>query len=177
MAKRCIYFCHGNQLYKKTIEVNWDMDSIKVNKVMCSEEIYSSAEKFMQPCIDVSSASSSYIARQLSTFNVKDEQGNSIHNLWKVLDNHENKDMLPPGSYDIVYLKNLSEKQISLIVSAGSFYDLYHNPEKQNTSSAKACAALQLLFMQGKLEYIDDMNKFMHWYMMNCYHPLEWVDT
>lgn len=176
MAVREIYFVRNNQLFKKTVEVTWDKDSNEVNKRICSEELFKAALPFMQPCVDVSSASPLYNSRGLCTFFVKDENGNPVSKLWEILDGHKDRDFLPPGSYDLIYLKSLTYQQIAYALSKGSFYDIYFNSKKKKTSSAKALAVLQLLYQQNKLDYIGDMNKFLYWYWINGANPVEWTD-
>ena len=53
MAKRCIYFVKDKQLMCKTFDVNWNMDSPEVSKVLCKRELENTLEDFMRPCIDV----------------------------------------------------------------------------------------------------------------------------
>lgn len=176
MAKREIYFARNNQLFTKTVEVDWDADSKEVNQKIVSENIFKNSLPFIQPCVDVSSSSGIYRCKSLCTYYVKDDNGTSIHDLWEILDKHKDKNMLPPGSYDLIYLMNLTEEQIKYALSKGSFYDIYYNKKKKVTSSAKALAVLQLLYQQNKLDYIYDMNKFLHWYFWNGAYPVEWTD-
>ena len=56
-----------------------------------------------------------------------------------------------------------------------SFFDMFHNPDKVDTCNAKALAILQLLSSQGKLDYIEDMNKFLWWYWVNGQYAMEWI--
>lgn len=173
MAKRCIYFAINNQMYVKTFDVSWDKDSMEVNKLICSEECFNHAEKFMYPCVDLSSGSQ---GRALSIFEVKDDNGITVKEMWDKFDNNSNRDYLPPGCHELVYLSSLTEKQIGLILCYRSFYDLYHNPDKRSHSPAKACTVLQLLYKQRKIEYISDANKFLHWFWVNCRFPIEWCE-
>jgi hypothetical protein len=176
MAKRCIYFIKNNQLYTRTVDVQWDKDALEVSKILCRKEIESSVLSFMEPCIDVSSASGIYQARNLATCYVKDSKGNPMRDIWKLLDDSPYKDYLPMGCHDLLYLTSLSEKQIDYALSQGSFYDLFHNPDKTPVCNARALAALQLLYKQGKIDYVTDRNMFLHWYYGNCSCPVEWVN-
>jgi hypothetical protein len=175
MANRCIYFVRDNQLYKRTIDVIWDKDSIDVNKIICEKEMQKIILPFMRPCVDVSSASHEYIARSLATCYVKDKRGTAVRDTWKKLDENPEADILPPGAHDLIYLSNLNEQQVWYALDQNAFYDIFHNPDKQKTCSAKALATLQLLYVQNKLDYIEDANKFLWWYFINCQFPLEWV--
>lgn len=175
MTKREIYFVRNNQLYKRTVEVTWDKDSMEVNKKICSEELFNAALPFMQPCVDVSSSSGIYNCRNLSPYCVKDENGNSVHDMWDILSKHKDRKFLPPGSFDLVYLKSLTEEQFIYAMSKNSFYDIYFNSKTKETCSAKALAVLKLLYGQNKLDYILDMNKFLHWYWVNGSCPMEWT--
>lgn len=165
-----------NQLFVKTVEVPWDKDSIAVNKLMVSEELFKNAEHFMQPCIDVSGSSPIWRTKQLSIFNVKDENGNNIHDLWGMLDNSKDTDFLPPGSHELVYLRYMTEQQMAYALSIRSFYDIYFNREKKRASPAIALCALQMLYKQYKLDYINDPDKFLHWFWLLCRNPIEWND-
>lgn len=176
MAIREIYFARNNQLFMLPVEVSWDSESKDVNKKFCSDEMFSHALPFMQPCVDVSSASGIYRCKQLSPYYVLDENGKNVHDLWKIFDGHKDRDYLPPGSYDLIYLMNLSQQQIEYALSKGSFYDIYYNRKKKVTSHAKSLAVLQLLYQQNKLDYIYDMNKFLHWYFYNGNLPIEWTE-
>ena len=176
MVQRGIYFVRNNILHVKTVEVPWDKDSMEVNKAICSEEIFKSALPFMQPCIDVSSASSLRISKSLSVYGVKDNNGDSIKKSWDILDKSKDIDFMPPGSYDLLYLSCLNNRQVAYILSIGSFYDTYFNSSRKKSSPAIACAALQLLYSQNKVDYLGDMNMFLHWYFHNCQFPVEYCE-
>lgn len=174
MTKREIYFVRNNQLFKKTIEVIWDKESMDVNKFICSEELFKSALSFMQPCIDVSSSSGIFKCRNLCPYYVKDDNGSTVHDMWDILYKHKDREFLPPGSFDLIYIKCLTEEQFMYAMSKNSFYDIYYNSKNKETSCAKALAVLKLLYGQNKLDYILDMNKFLHWYWVNGACPMEW---
>lgn len=176
MVKRGIYFVRDNQLFVKTVEIPWDKESMEVNKTYGSEEIFKQALPVMQPCVDVSHASALRATKQLSVYNVVDSNGRKIKESWDMLDNSKEVDFLPPGSYDLLYLSSLNEFQFRYALSVGSFYDTYFNPDKKKSSPAIACAALQLLYKQNKVDYLNDMNKFLHWYYVNCRFPLEFCE-
>lgn len=174
MAHRGIYFVFDNQLFVNTVEIPWDKESMTVNKIMVSEELFKSAEHFMQPCVDISGSSPIWRTKQLSIFNVVDEQGNNMKDLWNLLDSSKDTNFLPPGSHELIYLKSLNEQQLAFALSIRSFYDIYYNSEKKRASPAVALCALQLLYNQYKLDYINDMDKFLHWFWVNCRCPVEW---
>lgn len=176
MAKRCIYFIRDNILYKKTVEVCWDADAMVYNKVSCSDELFKSALQFMHPCIDVSPSSEIWRCRSLCSYQVKDINGLTVNKMVELLESSTDKEYLPPGSYDLLYIKSLNDKQFNFALSVKSFYDIYFNPEKNVFSPAKALAVLQLLYNQDKLDYIYDMKKFLHWYYINARNPVEWVN-
>lgn len=176
MTSRCIYFIRNNQMYVRTVEVDWDKDAIEVSKTLCQSAIDNAVLPFMEPCVDVSSASRIYQARSLATCYVKDSNGTTVKDIWKRLDAGVDREFLPPGCYDLLYITSLNEAQVSYALSQSSFYDTFHNPEKSSACNAKALAALQLLFKQNKVDYIEDMNKFLWWYYVNCRYPLEWLD-
>lgn len=52
-------------------------------------------------------------------------------------------------------------------LTVGSFYDIYTNPDKDMFSAPKALAVLQLLYNQGKIDYLSNINMFLHWYYFN----------
>lgn len=176
MAKRCIYFVRDNQLYTRTADVSWDKEAIEVSKELCRTELQKLVLPFMEPCVDVSSASGIYSARSLATCYVKDSHGDTVKDIWKRLDGSIERDMAPPGCHDLLYITSLDYKQVCYALSQKSFYDTFHNPDKSSTCNAKALASLQLLYQQGKVDYIEDMNKFLWWYFVNCQYPLEWID-
>lgn len=176
MVKREIYFVNHGQLFKKSVEVTWDNDSMILNREVASAEVFSNSPSWLQPCVDVSSGSIS-LFRTLSIYQVKDESNNSVSDLWKLLDGSKDVDMLPPGAYDLIYLSNLSERQVQVALSVRSFYDIYYNSSKKKTSPAKALCALQMLYYQNKLDYLADMNKFLYWYFINCQYPLEYCES
>lgn len=173
MAKRGIFFIRAGFLCVLNVEVTWDSDAMKYNKFQASKELCESAKSFMHSCIDVSSSSIDSFGKSLNVYNVKDVTGMSIVDSWKVLD-AQTQMILPPGTHDILYLKCLNEKQMIRALSAGSFYDIFYNQDKKVTSAAKCCAVLQLLWKQNKLDYIDDVNKFLWWYWINCRNPIEY---
>lgn len=174
MVQREIYFVRHGMLFKKTLEVTWDNECMTLNKEFTSGEIFEHAESWMQPCVDVSTANRIKMFKPLSIYQVKDGSDNPVSELWKVLDSSKEVDLLPPGSYDLVYLSNLSERQIGIALPIGSFYDTMYNSSRKKTSPAISLCALQMLYAQNKLEYLADMHKFLHWYFINCRFPLEY---
>lgn len=175
LTKRCVYFVENNTIYKKTVEVHWDPNNLKLNKVLCSKEIYEKVPKEFLPTLDVSSSSIMFVGNKLSVYNVKDDSGNNVRQMWDTLSKHPDKDYFPPGAYELLYLHSLSENQFYTAITKKSFYDIYHNPTTHKPSASKALASLLLLNSQGKLDYIMDMQKYMYWYMMNCYNALEYT--
>lgn len=175
LTNRCIYFVRNNTLYKKTVGVHWDSENLEYSKSTCSKEIYEQIDRDLLPCLDVSSTSSMFVGKQLNIYHVIDDAGNKVRELWDVL-NAKGKDLFPPGCYELLYLKSLSENQFYHAITKKSFYDIYHNPNTHNPTASKALAALQLLNWQNKLDYLYDMRSFIYWYMMNCYNALEYIE-
>lgn len=173
LTKRCIYFVRNNTLYKKTVGVHWDSENLEYSKFICSKEIYEQAPRDLLPCLDVSSTSSMFVGKQLNIYHVVDDAGNKVRALWDTLNDCGNKELFPPGAYELLYLKSLSKQQFYHAITKKSFYDIYHNPNTHNPTASKALAALQLLESQNKLDYLHDMQAFMYWYMINCYNALE----
>ena len=166
MAKRCIFFQRDNMLYKRTVEVTWDKDCMTYNKSVCSDEIYSYVTPDITPCIDVSSNSRIYRDGSLSPWYTKNEEGIPAMKLFDALD--ERKDIIfPKGCKELLYYKCLTENQVMYILTVGSFYDIYTNPDKDMFSAPKALAVLQLLYNQGKIDYLSNINMFLHWYYFN----------
>lgn len=175
MVKRCVFFIRDNQLYKRTIEIPWDKDNLELNKALYVKEIQKLVLPFMEPCIDVSTMSNNYTAKGMATCFVKDSKGSTVKEIWNTLNSNIEAELLPPGCHDLLYLTSLTDKQVYFALSKGSFYDAFYNPDKGGTCNAKALASLQLLYKQGKVDYIEDMQRFLHWYFINCQFPNEWV--
>ena len=175
LTKRCYYFVSNNTLYKKTVEVHWDPNNLDLNKVLCSREIYDQIEDEWLPTLDVSPSSVMFAGSKLSIYNVRDDSGNNVRQMWDALNKHPDKEYFPPGAYELLYLHSLTEKQFCQAITKKAFYDIYHNPATHRPTASKALASLLLLEGQGKLDYIMDMQKYMHWFMMNCYNALEYI--
>lgn len=176
MSKKCIYFHKNNIMFKQTVEVSWDTEAMKANKILCSKEIKDKAYNWLPLVTDVSS-SPIRLHKSLSIFNVKDSNGISVKDLWDILKSKTDINMLPYGSFDLVYLKNLNSKQLNYALCNMAFFDIYHNPDKDTPTASKALVALQMLYNQGKIDYIEDMHKFLHWYYANCSCPIEWNEA
>lgn len=176
MSKRCIYFVKDNTLRMKTFDVSWDKNALEVSKVLGRKAWEESIEDFMRPCVDVSSASQIYQSRNLATCYVKDSKGETVKDIWAKLDNGVDSKYLPPGCHDLLYLTSLNEQQVTYALCQRSFFDMFHNPDNVHTCNAKALAVLQLLYNQGKLDYIEDMNKFLWWYWANGQYAVEWLN-
>lgn len=172
MATRVIYFEKDNILYQKRIEMSQVDGYAYLDKTSVSNAILDKSLDVPQPCIDVSS--NTRHMRELSFYNVKSDKGVAVKDLWDSISSCKDIEFLPPGSYELIYLKNLTERQIMIILNTGSFYDIYYNPTSNKGSVARACACLKLLAKQHKLDYILDMNKFLWWYYANCSHPVRW---
>ena len=171
MAARVIYFEKDNILYQKRVDIPWgETDSIDRTEV--SNSILNESAGIPHPCIDVSS--SARHMKELSVYNVKDANGHPIKDLWDMLGRCKDSEYLPPGSYELIYIKNLTERQIMIILNTGSFYDVYYNPDTLKGSPAKACACVKLLAKQNKLDYVLNPNTFLWWYYANCSHPIMW---
>lgn len=175
LTKRCIYFVKDNTLYKKTVSVHWDTNNLELNKLICSKEIYDQIDKELLPTLDVSSTSRMFVGTKLNIYNVKDDSNNSVKQMWDTLKKHPDCEYFPPGAFELLYLHSLTEEQFTYAITRKSFYDIYHNPKTHNPTASKALASLVLLNGQNKLDYIMDMEKFMYWYMMNCYNALEHI--
>lgn len=175
MSKKCIFFVKDNTLYTKTVEAIWDIKAIDYSKEVCGESIFSMAEHFMQPCIDVSSNSKLRQGSVLNVYNVKNSNGVNFIKHLEVMQADPIAKRYPDSCYDLVYLRLLNEKQVRFALSAKSFYDIYYNPDKSHFSVAKALAVLQLLYKQNKLDYLEDTEKFVWWYYING-RAIEWFN-
>ena len=177
MPTRCLYFTRNNILYYKPFDIIYDKEAFDYTKVECAKRVRSQLESWMPPLVDVSGVLSTYLQKTLSIFNVKDSNDRDIKTAWELLGNSEGKEYLPQGAYELVYLSNLNEQQLLFALCPKVFFDFYHDPDKVNPSPAKACASLQLLYGQNKLEYLEDYNKFLHWFMSNCARPVLWSES
>lgn len=175
MAKRCIFFVQDNMLYKKTVEATWDMSALEYSKVVCGDDIFKQAHSDIQPCIDVSSNSVIQNGRCLNVYNVKNSKGATFRQTMEFVQQGTDVDKYPDSCYDLIYLRLLTDRQVRIALSAKSFYDIYYNPDKTKFSPAKALAMLQLLYKQNKLDYIEDIEKFVWWYYING-RPVEWYN-
>lgn len=173
MAKRCIFFIQDNLLYKKTVDALWDTEAVEFSKSVCGEDIFKQSTNIMQPCIDVSPNSPLKNGRSLNIYNVKNDKGATFKQTLDFIQQESDADKYPDSCYDLVYIRLLTDRQVSFALSAKSFYDIYHNPDKPKFTPAKALAVLQLLYSQNKLDYIDDVEKFVWWYYING-RPVEW---
>lgn len=175
-VKRCIYFVKNNQLFKKTFDVDWSFDCMDYNILSCDMELPNQIPSFISKCLNVSTASDDFVSKSMSTCFLKDEEGYSVKEQWKSLDLGIDKELLPPGSHDWVYICALNERQVYYALEHSAYFDTFHNPDKQITCSAKALASLKLLYEQGKTDYIENLNNFLYWYYINCQFPVEWLD-
>ena len=175
MAKRSIFFVRNNILYSKTVDAIWDVNALEYSKEVCGESIFKNAERFMQPCIDVSSNSRIFHGSYLNTYNVKNNQGINFRKMMEMLAQDPNASKYPFSCYDLIYLRLLNEKQVCYTLSAKSFYDIYYNPDKSHFSPSKALAVFQLLYNQNKLDYLQDIEKFCYWYYING-NDIEWFN-
>ena len=172
MAVRAIYFIKDNTLYEKRIEVPWEKECSKVNRIV-SKIILDNSKDIPHPCLDLSSSSG--YTKELSLYNIKSNKGQSVKELWDTLDNSKDIELMPPGFHELIYIASLNERQLNLILCGGSFYDIYFNPtNKHRGSIARACACLKLLYKQNKLDYVLDYNMFLWWYYANCSCPTLW---
>lgn len=174
--QRGIYFVYNSQLYRKTVDVPWDKDCPKSSRIMASQELFGNVPKHVQPSLDVSGYAPTQLTKSYSLYYVKSDTGTSLKEVWDTLDKSKEAEFLPPGSKELLYLRSLDERQVLCALSINSFYDVYFNVKNKSGSPAIALCALQLLYEQHKLDYLDDMNKFLHWFWVNCQHPIEWND-
>ena len=117
-------------------------------------------------------SSNSWIARQLSMFNVKDEDGNSVYDIWKGLYEVPKED-IPLGMFELIYILCLSKEQLKLALSINAITDSKYN----NIKVMRAIMAVNLLYKQRKIDYITNIKKFLYWYWANCSYIVRWVDN
>lgn len=165
MAKRVIYYVYKNSLAYKELEFSITDDMSKAKRDELSNSMLIAGLDLPQPCINVSSFHGH--GSSLSMFNVKLNGVKPIKDVWDELYSCKGNQATPPGMYEVLYMKALTEEQAVKIISAGSFYDIYYNPDSDKGSVAKACAMFKLLSKQGNLEYITEADKFLWWFMIN----------
>ena len=165
MAKRVIYYISGNNLAYKEIDYTIPADMSKSEQDALNDAMLNAGLDLPQPCVNVSSKFGH--GGTLSIFSVKLNESKSIRDIWNELYSCKGDQVTPPGMYEILYMKALTEDQAIKILNAGSFYDIYYNPDSDKGSAAKACAMFQLLCKQGNLEYITDSDKFLLWFLVN----------
>ena len=174
--QRGIYFVYKDQLYRKTVEVPWDKECTKSSRLLASQELFNNVPDFAQPSLEISGNAPTKLTKSYNIFAVKSDTGSSLKEVWNTLDKCREAEFLPPGSKELLYLRRLDEKQAMGALAINSFYDVYFNVKNKTGSPAIALCALQLLYKQNKLDYLDDMNKFLHWFWINCQYPIEWND-
>ena len=172
MARRCVYYVDNNTLCMLSFEATWSDADTKTNRVMSEIDLMNNLPAELRPCLEVSLPCSLYRVKSFSPSSIMIGDG-SVLDAWKQLDNCLDKDKLPDGAKELLYLRNIDEYQLNLVLSSRSFYDMYHNPDKNNTTIAKALCGMQMLYNQNKLDYLEDKDKFVHWYYINCLYPKE----
>lgn len=165
MAKRVIYYVSGNNLAYKELDYSIPAEITKEQQDSIADSMLEAGLDLPQPCVNV--ASKHGHGNSLSMYNVKLNNVKPIKDVWQELYTCGKGQASPPGMYEILYMKALTEEQAIKILSAGSFYDIYYNPDSDKGSVAKACAMFQLLSKQGNLEYITESDKFLWWFLLN----------
>lgn len=116
-------------------------------------------------------SSDSWIAKKLSMFNVKAEDGTSVYDMWKELDKIK-KDGFVDGLYEYVYIQCLTEEQLKLTLSVTAVTDSIYN----NIRLMRSIISASLLYKQRKIDYLFDIDKFLYWYWANCSYIVRWID-
>lgn len=115
-------------------------------------------------------SSDSWIANKLSMFNVKDDKGTSVYELWKPFrDAKIEEEFL--GLYEYVYILCLNEEQLKLALSVNAITDSKYN----NIRVMRAIMAVNLLYKQRKINYLLSPKKFSYWYWANCSYIVRYI--
>lgn len=105
-----------------------------------------------------------FISKQLSIFNVRTAQSKTnVFTLMKPLYAID-KDTIPLGFMEYVYITCLTEFQMKLALSLGTVTNSKYNCQYQ----MRGIMALRLLYRQRKLDYLNSVEKFLYWYWGNC---------
>lgn len=175
MIQRCIYFVQNNALYHKTFEVDTDYDNPEISRVMQDSYLQINPRQYGVICdINGVTTPNSYGLRFLSLYNTR-VNGKNYKDVWDEFTKKSKGMSMPPGCHELLYLQALSYEQEKCALSYTGFYDCYHDPRTDRPTPAKALCAYNMLYYQGKLDYIQDTNMFLHWWYANCYTSKEFL--
>lgn len=167
LVKRRGYFVFNRQLHYKDVFIDWDMDLDDESKLIYIQRVKEQLGDLLRPCIDVSGASDIKDAKFLSCNLVKANKDESVKKMTIRISEQLGIDIDMPGIFEYVYLTSLRPWQLEYILRVRCFFDIFMNPDKPGVSTARACALYQLLYHQNKLDYLTDLNKFLHWSLCN----------
>lgn len=167
MVKRSVFYVHSGKLYRKDVEIEWDLGFDREAKQEYIERIQKAAGDNLSASIDVTTASPIYKARMLSPFYVKVD-GMNVEDIWAL-----NKEQQPQikqilGAFDFIYLNALSREEKEYALRQAGFIDVFHNPDKAYNTQAKSLAVLQLLAQTDNLNLLVSLGDFVKWYTENC---------
>ncbi len=165
-VKRCGFYIDGNIIVRKDVYIKWNFDMSKEDRYLYANMIKKELGRDLDPIIDTTTSSTNYLGKKLSGYWNKIEGMNTIEAYKDLLEQYDYAKQVP-GIYEYIYYMALSESSMKFINQVKTFTNMFFNPDKVITCDALACIALKLLLMQGKFEYINDVEKLCYWFYCN----------
>lgn len=160
MALRCGYSTDGYNLFCDCVDVNWDKGFNHDSKVLYIKELTEKLESKFAVVKDVTTASPERRAQMLSPHCLMTPDGRCVQQA-------SMPDWSYPGLFDFFYWHHIDASDYDYIKSIDCFVDVFHNPAKGHGTQARSLAMFKMLMLQGKMEYLYDINKFIEWFNEN----------
>ena len=165
-VKRCGFYIQDNQLVRKDVWINWDMDTRKEDRYVYIGKIKDALGLELNPIVDTTSVSPNYLGKKLNAYwnKIDGESCIKVYNGWK---EKCDPDELIPGVFEYIYYTAINDANVRFIKTVKCFTNMFFNPDRQKTCEAMACALLKLLIGQNKLDYVQDVEQLVYWIYVN----------
>ncbi len=166
MVPRCGYYAENGVLVRKTAWIEWNLGFDREAKHSYSLALIEALND-VGPVCEITSASPFWETRSLSPLFVKmRDSDKTVEDYLQELNESLGQVFTVKGLSDMIYLQNLSQENIKVINKFKCFADVFANPNKTGFGNSQACSlgVYKVLEQLGKLDIINDNQKFMHWY-------------
>lgn len=166
MVLRSVFYVKGESIMQRIVQIAWDLGFDTFAKHKYIERIRLASQLNSNSFIDVTSASDNIKGRFLSPVFVKVKGRDiSVEDYLRSLQEHIPDLWNIAGISDYVYLTNLNNNHIDILMQYEYYSDVFHNPQKSyGNTQACSLAIYKLLYVQGKLQLLENLEEFLNWY-------------
>lgn len=173
MVLRRGYYVLNNYMTYTDVQIAWDLGFTREAKLIYVQRLHDALTGKLgkRLYLEVTSASNMEIGRQLSPLFAHFQSGLNFEDAFSKI-RYDDVYHFEHFTYPL-YMKHeaflhfycyYGRYLLPAVRLFEVFTDVFYNPSKEGWTQAEACALLKLLDMQGNLDVLEDLPKFLGWY-------------